>query len=156
MNFNFETYTKEQRRNEIAEEGKYFKEGLCNFELIDISNGVSQRSGSPMITIEMMAWDENGKSGKIKDYFTESPFMQKKFRDFLDSVERSSIYENGDFSNLLNLVGVEGKFRLTYKTDKDGSLQKNIRYLIGENSVKPNVKQEASNQAYPFNDDIAF
>lgn len=156
MNFNFETYTKEQRRREIAEEGRFFKEGLCNFELIDISNGISQSSGNPMITIEMMAWDENGKMGKIKDYFTESPFMQKKLRDFLDSADRSSIYENGDFSNLPNLVGVVGQFKLTYKINDKGELQKNIRYLINKDIFKTESKQDNSAQEYPFNDDINF
>lgn len=137
---------KPMRQDERESKGKFYTEGLVNFEVLSIDEAISKTSGSNMIVINLFIWDRLDKEGTIKDYITES--MNWRTEDFLTSIGMQADCDNQNFDRF-KYCGKTGKGKIKYKKDDDGKWKHQFYYVM------PDVKvEEAQSEGEPFNDDI--
>jgi hypothetical protein len=153
MGFKYETMTPEEKENR----GKFFNEGLADFEILSTTQGVSRRSGNDMLVVEMRIWDCKDKSGKATDFMTAK--MKWKINDLLESIGHGDDVD-GDF-DLYKYVGKCGKAMLVYKKDKEtDKLFLNINYVpAAPDAATDTEKLSGDFQAPPadeFSDDIPW
>lgn len=112
---------------EIDSRGKFYKEGFVDFAVMFIEDGWSEKTSQAMLIVNLQLWDENGKTGTIKDYITES--MNWKLRDFLESigyVEDSEMEE----LDLNKYYGCEGRGKIKYKKNDEGKWNHQFSYVM--------------------------
>jgi hypothetical protein len=123
MGYKFTPMTAQER----DERGKIFKEGFVDFSVMHIEDTESKTTHKPMLIINLQIWDENGKSGAIKDYITED--MSWKMHDFLESIGYKDDAETGDI-DLNKYYGCEGRGKIKYKKNDEGKWNHQFSYVM--------------------------
>lgn len=166
--FEFTPYT-EQEVQKMATPALLLK-GEGTFEVINAigeKDGLpltSEKSGNPMLKLQLKVWDSAGASRFIDDYLVFASTVMYKVKHFWDAVGKPEVFQSGKFT-AQDCVGLTGKLKIDIQKGQKKPEEKwsgyEPEYYPDKNCVKDYVefsKKEPISKPTTeddfFNDDV--
>lgn len=149
-------------REEAEKESQFplMEPGIYNFTTVSATFEISKPKldkktgetipGNPMIKLQHVVWDGEGKEHTVYDYLISTKKMAWKTIQYCDAVGLSKVYDEGKF-NEHSCQGKSGKVSIIIQA---GQAKEGGGFYKDKNSVEFYVKDESPEQ--PFNDDLPF
>lgn len=155
--FNYDPLTEE----EVQKERQFalLEPGTYDFTVTKATFSKSQK-GNPMIELQLLTWDNEGKERVVFDYLVSTAGMNWKIRHFCEAVGLKAEYEARKFSEDL-CPNARGRAIISIQKGKqkpDGSYYKDKNvvddYVILDNSSQQKVANDPNTM--PFDDALPF
>lgn len=151
-------YTPKTRQQ--ADEARLLAKGDGNFEIVSAEESWNNKCKCNMLTLNLKAWDVNGKQGMLKDWILLNEDWDWKLRHLADSVGLTDKYESGTLQ-AEDFEGRAGNLYITIKHDKKGEYgpQNSVREYVTIKDVTREPKASKSSVTQETNDlddDIPF
>lgn len=152
---------------EASEGGfKPWPPGEYDFEVLDASDEISQRTNAEMIKLTLQVFNREGKTRKVFDYLVSIASMQFKVRHFAEATGMVAQYEAGEM-DIHDIVNRSGRLKLRIKPaqgnyQEGNEVQDYIPAPMAE--ARPAARPQPARQpvmaggstANDLNDDIPF